>query len=77
MSGKDRKRRRKSLERKQGPYCYYCGLWFPMNLMTIDHVVPMSKGGTNNLNNLVLACYGCNRAKADSMPLPTWSVYYS
>lgn len=32
---------------------------------TIDHVKPLSKGGTCNLQNMVLACFDCNQAKAD------------
>ncbi|MDE2096926.1 MAG: HNH endonuclease [Patescibacteria group bacterium] len=27
---------------------------------TVDHIVPKIEGGTDNLNNLVLVCYGCN-----------------
>ena len=30
---------------------------------SLDHVIPRSKGGTNRLSNLVLACCECNQAK--------------
>jgi len=33
----------------------------------VDHVVPLSKGGTNNPGNLALSCFHCNRRKADRM----------
>jgi 5-methylcytosine-specific restriction endonuclease McrA len=37
--------------------------------LTIDHVIPRSKGGTNALKNTVASCHACNQAKADS-PAP-------
>lgn len=36
---------------------------------TIDHIHPVSKGGTWRYDNLQLACYACNQAKADSTRL--------
>jgi 5-methylcytosine-specific restriction endonuclease McrA len=43
--------------------CVYCGR---TNVpLEIDHVHPRSKGGTNNSNNLTLACHGCNQAKGN------------
>jgi 5-methylcytosine-specific restriction endonuclease McrA len=35
-------------------------------LATVDHVVPVSKGGSNEPWNMVLACHDCNEAKGDS-----------
>ena len=34
-------------------------------LLTLDHVIPQSKGGPNTWNNLVTACKSCNGEKAD------------
>lgn len=55
--------------------CHYCGndvsRSLPMddpNRATIDHVFPLSAGGTNALKNLVLACLKCNRSKSDAVP---------
>jgi 5-methylcytosine-specific restriction endonuclease McrA len=56
--------------KRQKGRCKYCGV--PMSWdttrtgATIDHVVPISKGGKNQRGNLVLACRGCNNAKADA-----------
>jgi len=36
-------------------------------MATVDHVIPRSKGGSNDDDNLVIACYGCNYLKADQM----------
>lgn len=44
--------------------CVYCGNSHRRNL-TIDHVVPQSKGGPNTWDNLVTACKSCNNEKAD------------
>jgi 5-methylcytosine-specific restriction endonuclease McrA len=46
--------------------CVYCQTLFTLSSLTIDHVVPISKGGTNNIHNLVLACRDCNHSKGDS-----------
>lgn len=43
--------------------CYYCNATqFPIE---IDHIIPMSKGGVNDLSNVVSACKFCNKAKHD------------
>ena len=42
--------------------CWYCGKEDPS---TIEHVTPKSKGGSDNLDNLVLACKKCNSSKKD------------
>lgn len=36
-----------------------------MVMMTIDHIIPKSKGGTDSLDNFQPMCYPCNHAKAD------------
>ena len=50
--------------------CRYCGydmtLHFPyrhLNVLTVDHVIPRHRGGTNEAGNLVTCCYWCNHDK--------------
>lgn len=52
-----------------GP-CVYCGTWEAGH---VDHVVPKSRGGTDDPTNLVSACQPCNYAKHDRM-LDEWRV---
>lgn len=46
--------------------CQYCGERKPG--MTIDHVIPRSRGGLSVWENIVAACGGCNRRKGDRLP---------
>ena len=43
--------------------CVYCGKTPPEITLEIDHIEPVSKGGENGINNLVSACFVCNRGK--------------
>ena len=52
--------------------CRYCGhavrlieLQRPKYMATLDHVIPVSRGGTRDMENLVTACCRCNNKKAD------------
>lgn len=45
--------------------CQYCG---SRSDLTVDHVIPRSKGGSNEWENIVACCAPCNRRKADRMP---------
>lgn len=44
--------------------CRYCGVGSPQAILEVDHVHPKSAGGTDDLENLVTACFQCNRGKA-------------
>jgi 5-methylcytosine-specific restriction endonuclease McrA len=46
--------------------CQYCG---SRQQLTVDHVIPRSKGGPSTWDNIVAACAPCNRRKGDSLPL--------
>jgi 5-methylcytosine-specific restriction endonuclease McrA len=46
--------------------CQYCGS--PRASLTVDHVIPRSKGGMSSWDNIVTCCAPCNRRKADRLP---------
>ena len=50
--------------------CALCGryLKYDASCMTLDHIIPLSKGGTNDIENLQLSCKRCNLLKSDYMP---------
>jgi 5-methylcytosine-specific restriction endonuclease McrA len=45
--------------------CYYCGIVLSRKTATIDHIVPLSKGGSFALDNLALCCKPCNQSKGN------------
>jgi HNH endonuclease len=47
-------------------YCHAAEQWQYVRF-TVDHVVPLSKGGVDSLDNLALACFHCNRRKSDHL----------
>jgi len=67
--------KRKAVWERDQNRCRYCGwLCIPMNqgshpdLRTIDHIIPVHRGGTYELDNLVVACCSCNTIKAGRTP---------
>jgi 5-methylcytosine-specific restriction endonuclease McrA len=57
---------RKSIFTRDGYRCVYCGAThLPL---TIDHVIPRVRGGTDDWDNLVCCCTKCNNAKGDRLP---------
>lgn len=47
-------------------YCHTSEQWQYVPF-TIDHVIPLTQGGSDGLGNLALACFHCNRRKADRL----------
>lgn len=67
-----RRERARARELRQSPWwrrkrargiCHYCGGRFPPGELTMDHLVPLARGGRSNKGNLVPACKACNSAK--------------
>ena len=57
---------RKNILRRDGHRCLFCGRGdLPL---TLDHVVPLSRGGDDSWENLVCACVKCNNKKGDRTP---------
>jgi 5-methylcytosine-specific restriction endonuclease McrA len=56
---------------KQKNRCHYCLdqlITHGAGKFQIDHFIPLSRGGSNYANNLVIACPDCNRDKSNKMP---------
>jgi len=45
--------------------CHYCGRKAPDVVLHVDHIEPVSKGGGNDIINLITSCYECNLGKSD------------
>lgn len=59
------KKTRFEVFKRDGFICQYCGNTPPKVVLEADHIVPVSKGGTNDMTNLATACFTCNRGKRD------------
>ena len=49
--------------------CYYCNTYTPARKLTMDHVVPLARGGRSIKSNLVPCCKSCNNLKKNLLPL--------
>lgn len=54
--------------------CYYCKRVVGREHLTMDHVVPLSRGGKSKKGNIVPACKECNSRKKYLLPIE-WDVY--
>jgi 5-methylcytosine-specific restriction endonuclease McrA len=76
VRGKKRGRRLLELFWANRGRCHYCGRGCILKpdsacdplRATVDHLLPVARGGTNAWANLRLACFSCNTAKADKLP---------
>lgn len=59
---------RRNLWKRDKYCCQYCGKRPPPDEITIDHVLPKSRGGTSSFTNCVLACVDCNKRKDNRTP---------
>lgn len=78
VSGKKRRAKFNLLVEKQGLFCCYCERdiivvettgyesgtdAFPANMATLEHLHRIDDGGKNNIGNLALACFACNKGR--------------
>jgi hypothetical protein len=65
------RKQRTVMDRAQGR-CEYCQSQadYATETFAVDHIVPRSRGGTNDLDNLALACSGCNGRKYNKLEAP-------
>ena len=54
--------------------CYYCGVKVAHRQLTMDHLVPLSRGGRSTKDNLVPSCKDCNNKKKTMLPVE-WDDY--
>ena len=54
--------------------CYYCGRRFAPDELTMDHIIPIIRGGKSTKNNLATACKDCNNKKKHMLPME-WDEY--
>ena len=78
-----RRERAKARELRQGQWwknriaqgvCHYCGAQVPPKELTLDHIVPLVRGGTSTRGNCVAACKSCNSRKQSLLPIE-WAEY--
>ncbi len=48
--------------------CHYCHQKFAPDELTMDHIIPVARGGTSTRGNVVPACFACNQSKAAQTP---------
>lgn len=54
--------------------CHWCGGKFPADELSMDHVVPVIRGGKSTRGNVVPACKDCNNKKKHMLPIE-WDEY--
>jgi 5-methylcytosine-specific restriction endonuclease McrA len=59
---------RKNILMRDKNTCQFCGRTLPASELTLDHVMPRSRGGRSSWENLVACCYECNNRKGDRTP---------
>jgi hypothetical protein len=63
---------RGSILQRDGFYCSYCGVeGGKTTKWCVDHIIPLSRGGTNDPDNLTACCFPCNSSKSDRL-LSEW-----
>ena len=72
-----KKERDKARELKRTPWwknqlhkgiCHYCGEKFPPDQLSMDHIVPLARGGKSTKGNIVPSCVECNKKKRLETP---------
>src|SRR5664280_1174551 len=59
---------RKNILLRDRNTCQYCGKILAAGELTLDHVIPRSRGGASTWENLVACCHSCNRRKGNLLP---------
>src|ERR1700727_1910830 len=59
---------RKNILLRDRNSCQYCNVVLTAGELTLDHVIPRSRGGLSTWENLVACCHNCNRRKGNQLP---------
>lgn len=59
---------RKIIYQRADGRCQLCGRKIEFNDMTVDHIIPISKGGSNDMDNTEATCFPCNQFKSNIFP---------
>jgi len=68
---KKRRRNTKPIRQKmlkKSTACHWCGNKLTLNTSTLEHIIPLHRGGLDNENNMALACPECNQKRGHNMP---------
>jgi len=69
------KKLRFEIFKRDGFQCKYCGRRPPEVTLEVDHILPQKRGGKDNPENLITACFDCNRGKgAGDLKIPPDSI---
>lgn len=59
---------RKEIYNRADGYCQLCGRKITISNFTVDHIVPLGRGGNNDMSNVQAVCKVCNQFKANIFP---------
>lgn len=62
------RRKRFALLNKGVTSCHWCGKPLDIDNSTLEHIIPLHRGGLDNANNRTLACEPCNNSRGHNMP---------
>ena len=62
------RKQRKAMLAKGINQCRWCKTPLTIDTSTVEHIIPLARGGLDNANNRTLACYDCNQDRGGNMP---------
>lgn len=70
MNSKQKRAKKAQLLSEYGSLCWWCTSCLSVEKLTLDHLKPKSRGGSDELENLRLACFQCNSSRGNSLYPP-------
>ncbi|MDZ8026852.1 MAG: HNH endonuclease [Nostoc sp. SerVER01] len=72
MNSKQKRNKKQQLIDLYDSNCWWCRQNLPQEKLTIEHLLPKSRGGSNSFENLRLSCFKCNNTRGNSIYPPIW-----